>query len=454
MFKKKLVGVLVASTFSLASAVQSADLTSVLTQALAQDPDVLEAANIRMSRLQEIDQAKAGYKPTLDLNAGYGYEYTDSPSTRDRLEGAPWNEDHGTEELRRGEFGLVLRQTLFDGHYTESDVDLQQARTDSATSRLYAVSDDISLDIVKAYLDVLYQREVLSLSEENLSVHQRIQDQIRLRSDAGVGRRADLDQINARVALVEANLIASKVNVQDAITAYKRRAGVEPEENLDPVPSMKESLPADVDAAIEMGKAENPVLMQASSDIEAANAANKAAGSNDYPYIYLEVTGNLNNDLDGTEGHYNDATAMLKMQYNLYNGGRDQAKKKQTAYQIQEASEIRNRTVRQIEEEVRLAWAALEATERQLGLLEQQVEFSIATREAYSKQFNIGQRTLLDLLNTDNELYDAKVSLAGAKSDNLYAQYRILAAMGKLTKSMEIDLTALNDIPLKEAEEK
>ncbi|MEJ2214301.1 MAG: TolC family protein [Gammaproteobacteria bacterium] len=85
MFKKKLVGVLVASTFTFASVVQSADLNSVLTQALSQDPDVLEAANVRMSRIQQIDQAKAGYKPTLDLNAGYGYEYTDSPSTRERL---------------------------------------------------------------------------------------------------------------------------------------------------------------------------------------------------------------------------------------------------------------------------------------------------------------------------------------------------------------------------------
>lgn len=450
MFKKKLVGVLVASTFSLASVVQSADLNSVLTQALAQDPDVLEAANVRMSRLQEIDQAKAGYKPTLDLNAGYGWEYTDSPSTRTRLDPP---DDHGDEDLHRGEFGLTLRQTIFDGKYTDNDVDLQSARTDSATNRLYAVSDDISLDIVKAYLDVIYQRRVLELSEENLQVHQRIQDQIRLRSDAGVGRRADLDQINARVALVEANLIASKVNVQDAITTYKRRTGVEPEEILESVPSMKEALPADVDAAIEMGKAENPVLKQAGSDIEAANAANRAASSNDYPFIYFEATYGLDNNLDGTPGHYNDATAMLKMQYNLYNGGRDQAKKKQTAYQIQEASEIRNRTVRQIEEEVRLAWAALRATEMQLEQLEKQVEFSIATREAYSKQFNIGQRTLLDLLNTDNELYDAKVSLAGAKSDNLYAQYRILAAMGKLTKTMEIDLTALNDIPLAETEE-
>ena len=424
------------------SSVQAENVVSVVSQALIQDPDVLEIANRHMARQGEIQQAKAGYLPTIDLNAGYGYEFTDSPGTRGNTG------DHNTEELDRGEFGLVLTQMLWDGAATSSEVDRQEARTASAKNQLSGVAEDVSLAAVKAYLDVQRHREILDLSNENLETHLRIQDQIRLRSDAGVGRRADLDQINARVSLVESNLIASEANVEDAITAYKRRVGAEPGADLEPVMEMRGIIPGSVEEAVEMAMAANPVVAQAASDIEAAQAQHQAAYANHSPFVYLEVAGGLDNNLDGTPGHYNDATAMIKMNYNLYNGGRDVGRIVQTAYQVKEAKEIRNRSFRQLEEEVRLAWAALESTDRQVKFLNDQVDFSIATREAYEKQFNIGQRTLLDLLNTDNELYDAKVSLVAAKTDNLYAQYRIAAAMGKLVSELGVNMADLQKLAL------
>jgi adhesin transport system outer membrane protein len=432
-FAKSVCSLAVTSLLSVSSGALVADsLDAVVNRALVQDPDVREVANRRLSRMGEVHQAKAGYLPKLDMNLGYGVEYTDSPGTRGNSGG------HNTETLDRGEAGVVLTQTIFDGKATESEVERQQARVDSSTNQLNGVADDVSLATTKAYLDVLRHREILSLSEENLQNHQRIQDQIRLRSDAGVGRRADLDQINARVALVESNLIASRTNVEDAVTAFKRRVGEEPAAELDAVPEL--TVPGNVEEAIEMAMAQNPVLKQAGSDVEATLAQHKASYQNHYPYIYFEATGTFQNNLDGTAGHYNDATAMLKLKYNLYNGGRDVGRVTQTAYQIQEAQSIQSRSARQLEEEMRLAWAALQATQRQMDFLQQQVEFSISTREAYEKQFNIGQRTLLDLLNTDNELYDARVSLVNAKTDNLYAQYRIVAAMGKLTETLKVDL--------------
>ncbi len=201
-FAKKLSVVCVSAAITISSNFAVADsLNAVISRAMVQDPDVREVANRRLSRMGEIQQAEAGYLPTIDMNAGFGAEYTDSPGTRNA-------NDHNTETLDRGEFGLVLKQTLFDGQATESEIERQQARVESSTNDLNGVAEDVALAATKTYLDVLRHREILALSEENLSNHQRIQDQIRLRSEAGVGRGADLDQINARVALVESNLIA------------------------------------------------------------------------------------------------------------------------------------------------------------------------------------------------------------------------------------------------------
>ena len=123
---------------------------------------------------------------------------------------------------------------------------------------------------------------------------------------------------------------------------------------------------------------------------------------------------------------------MLRLRYNLYSGGRDSARKAQTAHLLNESREVRNQTYRQVVESLRLSWAAYQATKSQLSVLRDYVKATTATRAAYGKQFNIGKRTLVDLLNIENELYNARRQVVNAHYDNLLAQYRILAGMGRL----------------------
>lgn len=411
----------------------SGDLSSVIGYAVKQSPDVLEIQSQKNALFHNVQEAEAGYLPTLDLNAGIGYEYTDSPSTRPKDD----------EELERGEFGLSLRQMIFDGKATEAEVERQKARL-TATELLYqGIINDTALNVTEQYLNVLKFREVLELARENRAVHYRIQDQIRLRSEAGVGRGADFDQINARVSLVEANLIAAKVNLQDAETGYKRIIGKEPDQQLTAVPEVVQLLPETLDEALQLAVSGNYTYQSSKADIQEAQAQHKASKANNYPAINFELSSNLNNDIDGADGYNNDVTAMLRLRYNLFNGGADEARIASTASRIKEALEIQNRSHRQVEETLRLAWAAYQATNRQIDLLQKQVDYSIATRDAYVDQFNIGQRTLLDLLNTENELFRAKESLVEARADNIFAQYRILSVMGRISEAVQLDISKL-----------
>jgi adhesin transport system outer membrane protein len=176
----------------------------------------------------------------------------------------------------------------------------------------------------------------------------------------------------------------------------------------------------------------------AAADIDAAKAQAAAARQFDMPRFDLEIGGNLNDDIDGIQGDVNDLSAMVRMRYNLYRGGSDSARKRATAINVNEARDVRDRSVRQLEETIRLAWAALRATDAQLPLLRQQVDAALATRDAYEMQFNIGQRTLLDVLNAENEVIQARQDVVNTRADNLLAQYRLLEAMGALVDELGV----------------
>jgi len=415
--------VVVADGFSLESAV---------SKALASNPDIFIQVNERLARDEEVKRAKAGYLPTLDLNAGIGSERSRNATTR--------ASGNTYRNLTRQEGSVSARQMLFDGFATRSEVERQKARVSSTAYTVQGVAEDTALDATEAFLNLLRNDTLLKLAQENLDAHKRSYDQIKIRSDAGVGRRADLEQISGRLALANSNLIAAQSNYDDGLTTYMRVIGELPVGTpLKPV-KQNDGLPSSKDNAIQQAIDKHPTLKSAVADVEAAMAQHRASRNTFYPRFDLELSQSWNNDLDGQLGTNNDSQAMVRMRYNLLNGGGDAARKRQTAHLIDAAKEVRNRTFRQVKETMRLSWNAFDATERQLVYLDQHVKATIRTRDAYQKQFNIGQRTLLDLLNAENELFQAKQSYISADFDNLFSRYRIFNAQGGLLKTLNIAL--------------
>jgi len=407
-------------------------LRSAVEKALASNPDIFIQVNERLSRDEEVERAKAGYLPTLDLNAGIGTERSQNSSTRAR------GSDSVT--LTRREASLSARQMLFDGFATKNEVERQQARVSSTAYTVQGVAENTALDAVEAYLNLLRNDTLLKLADENLKAHKRSFDQIKIRSDAGVGRRADLEQISGRLALANSNLIAAQSNYDDGLTVYIRVIGEAPLGVPVKPEKVQDNIPTSRDEAIEQAIEKHPTLKSAVADVEATMAQHRASRNTFYPRFDLELSQSWNRDLDGQIGTNNDSQAMVRMRYNLFNGGGDAARKRQTAHLIDEAKEVRNRTYRQVVETMRLSWNAFSATEQQLIYLDQHVKATVRTRDAYQKQFNIGQRTLLDLLNAENELFQAKQSYISADFDNLFARYRILNAEGGLLKNLGIAL--------------
>ena len=427
---KKLImlAVLSACQLGFLGAANGTTISEAVNQTIRSNPDILIDANRKLSIDQAVKQAEGGYYPKIDFNAGYGSEWSKNITTRPRS---------GRDDvLTRGEAGLSLSQLIYDGSATSSEVDRQQARLSSASRKVMGTSEQIGLKAIESYLNVLRRSELLKLAQANLEVHEKTFNQIKIRSEGGIGRKADLDQAQARLSLSQANVAAAEANLREANIAYNRVVGVMPDSLVKPEVA---EAPASVDEALNVSLESNPILRSAMADIEAAQAQNKTAQSLLKPRLHLEVGTSFNNNLDGINYMNNDAYAMLRMRYNLFNGGSDVAKIAETTVQIQEATEVFHRTQRQVEESLRLSWNSMVTAQDRIPKLKATAEAAARTRDGYAQQFNLGQRTLLDLLDSENELYNGRANYLDAQYVDLFSRYRLMADMGKLLGTLGVD---------------
>ena len=438
MNKEKVLSmILVAGVVSLSAQTVAETLTieNAIANTLQTNPEVqLELREVD-ARDRQVREALGGYYPTVDLLAGIGFQERD-PTSRDFSPS-----DRTRNELERHEAQLNVRQLVFDGFSTSSEYKNQQSRHQSASHRAVSVAEDVALEVVRAYLDVLKQQAILDLFNQTLETHQDVYQKMQKRADSGVGSRADLDQISSRLSLARSNVISQTANMLDARTNFQRVVGRFPEDGELVIPgSYRKYLPENVDEAVSIAIENHPLLKSAGADIEAVSYQYEQTKSGFYPQFHVEIERDLNDNIDGIEEQVDDLKVMLRMRYNLYRGNSDQARKQQFAHLVEKAKEIRVNTRRQIEQEARLAWVARDAIRNQIPVLENYASDAGETKEAYVKQFDLGRRTLLDLLNTENEMVSAHQSLVTARYDLLFNEYRLFHAMGELLYTVGAEL--------------
>jgi adhesin transport system outer membrane protein len=408
----------------------AASLEDIVRETVETNPDVLIAGSQRDSVEQQMEQTRAGFFPQVDLTVGTGWEYSDTPITR--------GSGHGSRNLNRDEADILIRQLLYDGHGTESEFERQRARVNSRAFETFSTAEVIALKASEVYFDVVREQKLVELAVHNLGNHQKTYDKIEKRARSGVGRRADTQQALGRLALAKTNLMAEKNRLDDAISAFINVVGHEPVDLSDPI-SRDYLIPASLDEAISDALDNHPQLKSADADIDAAREQHNAAKSAFFPRVHLEIQGTHNDDQDGVPGQNDHASVMLRGRYNL-TSGKDMARREETVFQIDEAREIRDRTRRQVIEGMQLSWNAYETALAQLEYFRIHVDASKAALLAYGKQFDLGQRTLIDLLDQENEVFQARINLVNGQNDAKFSTYRILAGTGKLLWALEVPL--------------
>lgn len=452
LFKRKqwLNGLVVTALLT-PSAVFAQSLEQAVATALDNHPDLRIALSKFKVAEEQVEQASTGYLPTVDLSAGYGYEETDSPATRRGIN-AENRGGNGRAGLRRGEFNLSIRQMLFDGFYTSSETSRTEFEASAEQWTLMATAEDIALSVAQSYNAVLQTKEVLSLSQKNLESHQEIFSQIKERTESGLGSIADLSQVTGRLARANVNVISATNNYRDSVAQFVKLVNQQPTDLIVPVPDA-DMIPQQKESGLSMAIKNHPVIKSATNDISSARYAKESTKASNYPTLTFELDANLNDNVSGEEGisvnntsvggHNHNATAMIRLRYNLYSGGRNTHQTRAAAYRITEAVEINTKAHRDVTEGYTLAWNAYELLDMQKGFIQKHVESAKETQVSYEQQFRLGQRSLLDLLDTENELFEARKDYLDSQFQKVNAEYRLLNATGQLLDSLRVTRSPL-----------
>lgn len=439
MITNKLTIAALGFAFATTSMAHAASINEAMASAINTHPEVLSAQKQQAAIGNRIDMAKAGYKPKVDFAAGVGFENSKNQSTRFRAARAGGKDGH--VEMIRREGRINFTQMVFDGFQTKSRVAQERNRFTSASYHVMDVQNQLALRAAEAYLGVLHAREQVALAEENLSTHQSYLNKINARVSGGRSSSSDIQQVQGRAALAQANIEAAKGDMKRAEADYLEAVGEMPSNPVKDATPFG-SVPANTKSAIDRAMSQSPVIASAMADIKAANAELAEAKSVFCPKVTIEGGASQNQDLDGVEGPNNDLTAMVMLRQNIYNGGYDVAQRKERTERVKQAQDMLEVERRQVEQAVITSYARMETARTRLNPLTQHVESALASRNAYQSQFDLGQRTLLDLLDSEVELFNAKSALIDGKYEMDAAAYSVLAHMGDLAPATSGNMVA------------
>lgn len=428
---------LTAAVLALASTsmAHATSLNEAMAKAITTHPEVLAAEKDQSAIGHRIDMAKAGYKPKVDVVAGTGYEWSKNQSSRFRAVRTPTSGKDGSRDMWRNESRIMVRQMLFDGFQTKARVAQEKNRFTSAAFHVADVKNQLALRAAESYLGVLHARELLALAQENLSTHQNYLSRIEARVNGGRSSMSDTRQVQGRQALAQANVEAAIGDLKKAEAEYLEIVGEMPNNPVKDATPFG-AVPVSTKAAIDRAMNQSPVIASALADIKAANAELAEAKAIFCPQINFEGGASRNKNLDGIEGPNDDITAMIMYRQNLYNGGYDVAQRKERIERVKQAQDMLEKERREVELAVIDAYARMDAAKGRLEPLAQHVEAAVATRDAYNAQFDLSQRTLLDLLDSEVELFNAKAALIDGKYEMDAAAYAVLAHTGDLAPAV------------------
>jgi len=427
MPKRKIV--LLVSVMGLFSSVAGAQtpvtLQDTVKKAIVSNPEVQARWHAFLSSQHEQDVARGGYFPRVDLRTGIGRENLTQPSLP-------------TTHFTRRDAVLSLNQMIYDGFATRDEV----ARLAySKLVRYYEVLDateSTALEVVRAYNDVLRQRELLQLAQENFAQHEQVFSQIQQRVQAGVGRRVDLEQAGGRMALAQSNLLTEASNLHDVSARYQRLVGELPPGEMSAPGQFKQGIPTTVEDALKQAYQGSPAFNAAIENVRAAQSEARGRQANFHPRVELRASQDVAFNADGVAGRSDDQVVELVLNYNLFKGGSDRALTRQYAERLAQSKDLRDKACRDLRQTLAIAFNDIHNLSRQLGFLDQHQLAIEKAREAYRKQFDIGQRTLLDLLDTENEYFQARRAYVNATYEHAIAHARTLAGMGSLLATLQV----------------
>lgn len=412
----------------------STDLLSVVQSTLDTNPELRAQLDAFHASTEDRREVFGGYLPSIDLNASVGQANRQFDNRSD---------------YSRNYAEISLTQMLFDGFRVRNAL----AKADHTSRvRYYEMLDEAetkALEASEAYLSVQRHRELVKLAQDNLANHQRVHEHIGQRAERGVSNRADLQQIEGRLSLARSNLMTEVANLQSVTARYQRLVGQLPAAELQPYEVPAARVPGELGQVLSNVYANNPALYAAFENTEVTQAALRETKANRYPTLELGLrhgTYKNNNSFDNRTdpSSYGDESIIeLRARYNLYRGGSDRAAERAAWQRINQAESLRDKACVDLRQTATIAYGDVLNLSSRLPSLESHRSASSAVLVAYREQFDIGRRSLLDVLDSENEAFQAERAYTNGQYDLQIARLYTLHSMGELLNTLSLSSDAI-----------
>ncbi len=407
------------------SALNALTLQEGVDEVLSTHPVVQETLHNYRATLEDLRTSESQYLPSLDYYGTIARERTNNPNTAFQ-----------TVSLTSYQHSLQLTQNLFNGFGTVYEVDYNNARILAAANFYIENANDAAYQMVSTYINVLKNRDLLCIAESNVKFNEEIYAKVNKLYGAGMTTRSESEKADSSLALAKSNYIVAKNNLDDSLYNLERVLGRHvPVEELHNI-QYTGDMPATLEEMKSYAKVHNPSVLVRDYNIKAAKAQKAQSYKNYYPKIDAFARKSWGNDLSGIDGKDTRSAIGLTLSYNLYRGGADESQIQKNLSKIYQESETKRDTVRKLDEQGELAWSAKTHLTEQLKQLEHYNETSAKTLELYQKEYDLGRRTLLDLLVAQNEYIAAQQQIVVAQNNLLFSYYRINDAMGSMVQNI------------------
>jgi outer membrane protein len=415
------------TSIALPAGFQSLNAQETLESALARAYNAHPSLNAFRASVRATDenlpQALSGYRPRINVSADGGIEYNDTD-----LPGRVGSQE---PSYPRG-VGLNVTQTIWNGHRTFNRVRSAESGIFAARESLRATEQNILFEAAQAYMNVLRDSAILNLRENNVEVLDEQLRQVRDRFTVGEVTRTDVAQAEARQAGARSQVSVAQALLKSSLARYRQAVGGEPKK-LSPGKTVERLLPVNLTRALELGLSEHPSLNASLHQLDLAEFNVKLAEGELYPTVALTGSVGQRYDLQGLGDRRSSASLVGSVNVPLYEGGevtsRVRAAKETVAQRRLEVDVSRD----SIRAGIVAAWGQLEAAKAQILAAQAQVQAAETALSGVREEAKVGQRTTLDVLNAQQELLDARVTLISAQRDRVVASYQVMQTIGQLS---------------------
>jgi adhesin transport system outer membrane protein len=408
----------------LTSNLNALTLKESVSEVINTNPVVKERISNYRATQQDLKISESEYLPSLDLRSGIGYKNA-----------GKINNNITDTNYDYYENSLKLTQNLFNGFDTTHKVDYQEARVLSAAYHYLEKANDMAFRMVESYLNVIKNYKLLQNAKDSVEFHQQMYEDIQNLYNAGLNTASSISKVKAGLALAKTNYIVQKNNTRDAEFNFARILGKKPIVTDMELPLLDIKMPESIQRATMYAITNNPSLIVSHYNLEGAQALYKKSDSGYYPKIDFEIEQLYNDyhtDNNGFDSPDDRFRVGLQLTWNLYRGGADTATKQKAISKMHQELKIHQDLQRQVIEGLELSWSAYEIIQEQITQLNEYNKFSESTLISYKEEYNLGKRSLLDFITAQNDVVNSRAQMIKAQNEQLFAQYRLLDAMGLL----------------------